>query len=138
MKNKMKEKLGWFQVLTSLYELATPHIGAFTGIKCKALEERIIDIDSTYQSARTLRQLFTVIKNMPEPPGKDLMCTKKHFETALSNCINASDALVRYAQTDESAAENQKQLDSVINSILLAREYVDSTYKRLNLTPEKK
>jgi hypothetical protein len=138
MKSKMKEKLGWFQVLNSLYELATPHIAAFTGIKCKALEEREVDVDATYQSARSLRQLYTVIKNMPEPPGKDLICTKKHFETALSNCIEASEALVRYVHTDENATENSKQLDSVINSILLAREYVDSTYKRLNLSPEKK
>ena len=133
---KVKEKLRWFQILTSLYEIATPHIRAFTGLQCQALEERVIDIETVDQNARVLRQLLAVIKNIPEPVEEELSCTKKHFETALSNCVNVSDALIKYVQYDEYANENQPHLDNLINSLVLAREYIESTYKKLKLTLE--
>ncbi len=132
MNIKVKEKLRWFQILTSLYEIATPHIGACTGLQCRAIEERIIDSEAVNQNARILRQLLAVVKNMPEPRSDELNCTKKHFETALSSCINASDALIKYGQVNEHHTESQLQLDNLINSIVLAREYSESIQKRLN------
>ena len=134
--NKVNEKLRWFQILTSLYEIATPHIDAFTNLKCNTLKERVADLEMVNQSAGVLRQLLTVIKNMPEPTEKELNCTKKHLEAALSSCINVSEALTKYVQFEEHAAESQMQLDRLINSLVLAREYVESTHKRLNLFPK--
>lgn len=136
MNNRMKEKLRWFQILTSLYDIAAPHINAFTGLKCQALEERTIDLDTAEQNAGVLRQLLAVTRNLPEPPEEELISVKKHFETALSNCINVSEALLKYVQVDEHAKESQTQLDRVINSLVLAREYVEATNKKLNLRLE--
>jgi hypothetical protein len=133
MNAKAKEKLRWFQILTSLYEIATPHIEACTGLQCRAIEERSIDCEAVNQNAHILRQLLLVIKNMPAPRTEELItCTKKYFETALSSCINASEALVKYVQVDTRLRESQIHLDNLINSIVLAREYSESTHKRLN------
>ncbi len=134
--NKVNEKLRWFQILTSLYEIATPHIGAFTNVQCNKLKEGVADLEAVNHSAGVLRRLLTVTRNMPEPAEEELNCTKKHFEAALSNCINVSEALTKYVQFEEHAAESQMHLDRLINSLVLAREYVESTNKRLNFFPK--
>jgi hypothetical protein len=133
MDAKAKVKLQWFQILNSLYEMAAPHIDACTGLQCRAIEERAVDCDAVNQNARMLRQLLSIVKNMPAPRSEELInSTKKHFETALSSCINASEALVNYMQVDDCHRESQLHLDRLINSIVLAREYSESTHKRLD------
>jgi hypothetical protein len=136
MNTEVKEKLRWFQILASLYEIATPHIGAFTGLECQALEQQGVDTEVIYQNARVLRQLLAVIKNIPEPPEDEISRTKKHFETALSSCINASEDLLKYVQFNEQDSESQTQLGNFINSLTTARKYSESTHKRLNFSPE--
>jgi hypothetical protein len=76
-----------------------------------------------------------LIKNMPDPPEAELSRTKSHFETALLNCINGSESLIKYIQLDQHTVESQLQLDNLINTIVLAREYIESIYKRLYLIP---
>ncbi len=96
-----------------------------------------IIVSGTANNFRSLiRQLLTVIKNIPEPPDDQLSCTKKDFVTALSNCINVNTALVNYVQLDENGTESQIQVYSLINSLVLAREYAESTYRRLKLSLE--
>jgi hypothetical protein len=136
MDTEVKEKLRWFQILASLYEIATPHIMAFTGLECQALEQRAVDIEMIYHNAGALRQLLAVIKNIPEPSEDEISRTKKHFETALSSCINASEDLLKYVQFNEQDPESQTQLGNFINSLTTARKYSESTYKRLNFSPE--
>jgi hypothetical protein len=133
----IKEKLQWFQVLSSFYEIAAPYIEIFTGIKCQALEKRAIETDLIEENAFVLRQLLSLVKNLPQPPDEELSRIKKHFETALLNCINGSEALVKYIEHDPNSTESQLQLDNLINAVVLAREYIESIYIRLRLLPEK-
>ena len=132
----IKEKLHWFQVLASFYEIAEPYIDVFIGIKCKALENRTVDTDAIEQNAHVLRKLLSLIKNLPEPPDAELSRTRSHLETALVNCINGSEALVKYLNYEAGSTASQVQLDNLINAIVLAREYIESIYKRLHLMPE--
>jgi hypothetical protein len=133
----IKEKLQWFQVLSSFYEVAAPYMEIFIGIKCQALEKRTIETDLIEENAYVLRQLLSLIKNLPQPPDEELSRIKKHFETALLNCINGSGALVKYIQFDANSNESQLELDNLVNAIVLAREYIESIYIRLHLLPEK-
>ena len=94
MNTEVKEKLRWFQILASLYDIATPHIEAFTGLKCQAIEQRIVDMEVVDRNAHVLRKLLALTENIPEPPEDEMNRIKKHFETALSSCINASEALI--------------------------------------------
>ncbi len=55
MDTEVKEKLRWFQIVASLYEIAAPHIGYFTGLQCRAIEERAIDMEAVNQNDRVLR-----------------------------------------------------------------------------------
>jgi hypothetical protein len=136
MNSTMNEKLQWFQILTSLCEIATPHIITFTGIKCQALEKQDIDMEPIGQSSHVLKKLSTLIVNLPEPHGAELKQTKKQMETVLSNCVTGLETVTKYVQLDRSSTEYQVQLDKLINSLALAREYIDSTYKRLNILTE--
>jgi hypothetical protein len=133
---RVKEKIRWFQILTCLYEIAAPNIRAFTELKFQAHGELVEDLEMVEQNTRVLRQLLTVIKNMPEPPEDQLRRTKKEFAIALSNCINVNTALADYIQLDENGTDGQKQVHSLIISLVLAREYAESTYKHLNLSLE--
>ena len=131
----IKEKLKWFQVLTTLFEIAMPRVEAFTGLQCKAIEERKVDTETISKNTHVLRQLLAVINVLPDPPAAELSRTKKYFETALSNCVIGSEALMKYVQCSKDEAEYQTHLDCLINALVLAREYSESTYKRLNTAP---
>ena len=133
---KVKEKLRWFQILTSLYEIAAPHIRAFTEHEFQVDSELAVDLEKVDQHTRVLEQLLAVIKNLPEPPEDQLSSIKKDFVNTLSNCINANTALVNYIQSGENDSESQIQVHSLIISLVLAREYAESTYKRLSLSLE--
>ena len=133
----VKERLQWFQVLSSFYEIASPYIEIFTGIKCQALENQTVETDLIEDNAFVLRQLLYLIKNLPEPANTELSRTKTYFETALTNCVNGSAALVKYVKMDAKSAEGQVQLDILVNSVVLAREYIESIHMRLHLVPEK-
>lgn len=136
MNTQVEEKLRWFQVLASLHDIATPHIRAFTGLQCQALEQRIIDTEMIYGNARILRQLLSVVNNIPEPPEGEISQIKRHFEIALSSCVNASEALMKYVQFDECDVECQFQLDNVLNALLTARHHSESTHRKLNFSAE--
>jgi hypothetical protein len=136
MNTEVKEKLRWFQMLASLYDIATPHIEAFTGLKCQVIEQRVIDTEVIDRNTRVLRKLLALTENMPEPPEDEMSRIKKHFETAVSSCINASESLIKYVQLDEHDAEIQNQLDNLLNSLLTARHHSESTYRRLNSSPK--
>jgi len=133
---EVKEKLRWFQILTSLYEIAAPNIRALTELQFQVHGEVAVDLEKVEQNTSVLRQLLSVIKNMPEPPEDQLIRTKKDFETTLANCINANAALANYVQLDENSTESQNQVHSLVISLVLAREYAEATYKRLNLSIE--
>ena len=136
MSTEVKEKLRWFQILASLYDIATPHIEAFTGLKCQAIEQRVVDTEVVDRNARAIRKLLALTENIPEPPEDEMSRIKKHFETALSSCINASEALTKYVQLDEHDVESQNQLDNLLNSLLTTRHHSESTYRRLNSSPK--
>ncbi len=131
----LKEKLHWFQVLSSFYEISVPYIEIFTGIKCQALEDRTIETDLIEDNAYIMRQLLSLIKNLPEPPDEELGRIKKNFETSLHNCINGSESLVKYIHLDPHCNESQLQLDKLVNAIVLGREYIESIYMHLHLLP---
>ena len=133
---KFTEKLRWFQILTSLYEIAAPHICDFTEHELHVDSELAVDLEKVEQSTRVLRQLLAVIKNMPEPPEDNLSSIKRDFITTLSNCIKVNTSLINYVQLDENDTGNQMQVHSLIISLVLAREYAESTYKRLSLSLE--
>ena len=59
---------------------------------------------------------------------------KNDFVTTLYNCINTNIALVNYARLDEDCNESRMQVYHLITSLALARDYAESTYKRLNLS----
>ena len=66
-KNKrIKEKLRWFQILTSLHEIAVPHIRAFTEYEFQVQGELEADLGKVGKNDRVLRQLLAVIRNLPE------------------------------------------------------------------------
>jgi len=136
MNTQVEEKLRWFQVLASLYDIASPHMKAFTGLQCQALEQRIIDMEMLYGNVHILRQLLSVINNIPEPPEGEISQIKRHFEIALSSCVNASEALTKYVQFDECDIDGQFQLDNVLNALLTARHHSESTHRKLNFSPE--
>jgi hypothetical protein len=71
----------------------------------------------------------------PTSQGK-ISHTEKHFETALSSCINASEDLLKYVQFNEQDSESQAQLNNFINPLTTARKYSESAHKRLNFSPE--
>lgn len=136
-KNKrVKEKLRWFQILTSLYEIAVPHIRALTEYEFQVQTEQAVNLERVGQDNRVLRQLLDIIRNLPEPPEGQLSSIKNDFVTALSNCININTGLINYGLLDENCKENQTQVYNLIISLALARDYAESTYRRLNLSLE--
>ncbi len=132
----IREKLKWFQILTTLYEVAQPHIKSFTGLECHAIEKKLIDVETISKNTHVLKQLLAVVKVIPQPSTADLCRTKQFFETAMANCITGSEALLKYVSTGEEESEHQIHLDCLINSLVMAREYSESIFLKLNTNPK--
>jgi hypothetical protein len=127
----VEERLRWFQVFMPLYEKAAPLVRRIANIDTLGAGELPVSPYTLVESNLTLRPILEALKKIPEPREKDLVSIQVEFETALSSCIKAAEAAAKYIDLEGRGIADQVLLGTIINSTVLAHEYIESVSNRL-------
>lgn len=114
-----------------LYEKAAPLVRRIANIDTLGAGELPVSPYTLVESNLTLRPILEALKKIPEPKEKDLVSIQVEFETALSSCIKAAEAAAKYIDLEGRGIADQVLLGTIINSTVLAHEYIESVSKRL-------
>jgi len=131
MKNTVKERLDWFHRFMPLYERAAPlvrYIGDLESLKAGELPaspSRLIE------SSILLRPILHAVRKIPKSKEKELVTIQREFESALNSCIKAAEWAEKYLNCLNRGTGAQPQLAMLINSTVLAYEYIESVSARV-------
>lgn len=131
MKNTVKERLDWFHRFMPLYEKAAPlvrYIGDLERLKAGELPaspSRLIE------SSILLRPILHTVRKIPRPKEKELVTIQREFELALNSCIKAAEWAEKYLNCLSRGTGAQPHLAMLINSTVLAHEYIESVSARV-------
>ena len=126
-----EEKLKSFNAFIRLYEKAAPIVRNITNLDTLNEGKLPLSPYALVESSITLKMILNAIKKMPEPKDKELTSIRKELETALSSCIKAAEQTEKYIEIGGSSIKGQLLLSTIINSTVLAHEYIESVSKRL-------
>jgi hypothetical protein len=129
----VEERLRWFQIFMPLYEKAAPLVRRIANIEMLGAGELPVSPYTLVESNLTLRPILQALKKIPEPKEKDLVSIQTELETALSSCIKAAEAAAKYIDLQGRGIADQVLLGIIINSTVLAHEYIESVSKRLEM-----
>jgi hypothetical protein len=127
----VKERVRWFQTFLSLYDKAEPLIQHITDLERLRAGELPVSPGILVESNITLRPVLAAIRKMTKPENKELATIQREFEMALFNCIKASEWAEKYINSRSHHMNGQAPLNMVINTTVLAREYMGSVSRRL-------
>ena len=133
MVNTGKEALRWFETFVPLYEKAASlvrHIADIEALKAGRLPTSLYAL---VESNLTLGLILQVVRKMPKPEEKELASIQQEFQIALSSCIKAAETAAKYVELVERGIEDRALLNIVINSTVLAHEYIESVSTRLEV-----
>lgn len=126
-----EERLSWFKTFMPLYERAAPLIWHIANIEKLKAGQLPVSPYMFVESSLTLRPILECIRNMRKPKDKQLANIKMEFEIALHNCIRAAESASNYIRLEERSMDSPTLLSTIINSTVLAYEYIESVSKRL-------
>lgn len=128
-----EENIKSFNAFTRLYEKAAPIVLNITNID--SLNEGNLPL-SPYilvESSITLRMILDTVRKIPEPKDKELSIIQGELKTALSSCIKAAEQTEIYIEEGGRSVKCLPLLNNIINSTVLAHEYIESVSKRLDI-----
>jgi len=128
-----KERLRWVQTFMTLYDQAIPIVRHIANIEMLNAGEFPVNTYTVLESDLTLRPIIRALKKMREPTDKELANIQREFKIALSSCIKAADVSIRYIEERERGHKYRELLNDIINSTVLANEYIESVSKRLEI-----
>jgi hypothetical protein len=127
----IKDRLSWFQTFMPLYERAAPlveHIANPQKLKAGILP---VSPGMLVESSLTLRLILDNVRKMPKLKEKELVIIQREFEMALYNCVKAAEWAEKYINRFNYGMDDKMLLNMVINTTVLAHEYMESVSKRL-------
>lgn len=128
-KTAAEERLKWFKSFLPLYEKAAPIIMYIADPEKLRSGELPVSLDTIMASSLTLRPVLGAVRKLRKPKDKQLADIQKGFEVALSSCIKAAEASASYMRAQERGLDIWSLLSTIISSIVLAQEYMDSVSK---------
>ncbi|HJX04161.1 MAG TPA: hypothetical protein VJ488_06355 [Dehalococcoidia bacterium] len=137
MLNSIKDaNLRSLQMLENLYEKAAPIIRRIANLDTLNYGELPVSPYALVESNLTLRMVLNTLKKMPDPRDKLLASIQKELETAIINCIKAAEASEKYGEMGGVRSDRSRALlSAVINSTVMAHEYIESAGQKLEKTP---
>jgi hypothetical protein len=139
-KTAAEERLKWFKAFLPLYEKAAPTVMYIADPDRLKSGELPVSLDTIMASSLTLRPVLGAVRRLRKPREKQLADIQKGFEVALTSCIKAAEASASYLRAQERGLDRWSLLTTIISSIVLAQEYMDSVSKvfepLLGITPE--
>jgi hypothetical protein len=132
MKKTVKDRLSWFQTFMPLYERAAPLVQHIANLQ--RLEAGIFPVSPgmLVESSLTLRPILDNVRKMPKSKEKELVIIQREFEIALYNCVKAAEWAEKYINRFSYGMDDKMLLNMVINTTVLAHEYMESVSKRLD------
>lgn len=132
IKTARNANLRSLQVLINLYEKAAPIIRRIANLESLNYGELPVTPYALVESNLTLRMVLSTLRKMSEPKDKILVSIRKEFENAIINCIKAADAAEKYSElAGDRSYKGKILLSSIINSTVLAHEYIESVAQKL-------
>lgn len=128
-----KERLRWVQTFMTLYDQAIPIVRHIANLEMLNAGEFPVNTYTVLESDLTLRPIIRALKKMHEPADKELANIQREFKIALSSCIKAADVSIRYIEERERGHKYRELLNDIVNSTVLANEYIESVSKRLEI-----
>ena len=125
------ERLLWFKAFMPLYEKAAPLIRYVANPRKLQAGELPVSLYTLLESNLTLRPILDSVRRMHKPNEKQLAIIQREFEIALSNCIKAAESASKYVNLEEHGTDSRTLLSTIINSTVLASEYIESVSRRL-------
>jgi hypothetical protein len=125
-KTAAEERLKWFKSFLPLYEKAAPIIMYIADPERLRSGELPVSLDTIMASSLTLRPVLGAVRKLRKPKDKQLAEIQKGFEVALSSCIKAAEASASYMRAQERGLDAWSLITTIISSIVLAQEYMDS------------
>jgi hypothetical protein len=129
----VEERLRWYQAFILLYEKAVPIIRQITDLETLAAGELPVTLYTLAESNLTLRPILEAVRKVHEPKEVEFVSILKEFEIALSSCVKVAEAAEKYIELRERGIEDQAMLSTIISSIVLAHEYIESASKKLEI-----
>lgn len=131
MKKIVQEKLTWFHVFIPLYERAAPLVRCIANPEKLKAGELPISPGMLVESSLMLRPILNAVRRMPKSKEKELVTIQREFEIALYNCIKASELAEKYINSDSYGRDRQILISMIVNTTVLANEYIESVSERL-------
>lgn len=136
MKTTAVERLKWLQAFIPLYEKVAPLVRYIANLERIDAGQLPLSPDVLMRSTITLKPALQALRKMAKPKEKELLTLMNDFEAAVSNCIKAGEAAVRYAKSGGQTMEGRIQLSNLVNSTVLAHQYMELASKRLKRLSE--
>jgi hypothetical protein len=131
MKKIVQERLSWFHAFIPLYERATPLVRCIANPERLKAGELPVSPGMLVESSLMLRPILNAVRRIPKSKEKELVTIQREFEIALYNCIRAAEWAEKYINRDSYGMDRQMLLGMVVNTTVLANEYIESVSKRL-------
>ena len=131
MKNTVKERLDWFHRFMPLYERAAPLVRYIGDIESLKAGELPASPSRLIESSILLRPVLHAVRRIPRSKEKELVTIQREFELALNSCIKAAEWAEKYLNCLNRGTGAQPQLAMLINSAVLAHEYIESVSARV-------
>ena len=128
-----EEKLKSFNAFTRLYEKAAPIVRHIANLNTLREGKLPLSPYALVESSISLKMILYTLRKIPEPKDKELSSIQRDLETALSSCIKAAEQTEKYSELGGSSIKGQLLLSTIINSTVLAHEYIESVSKRLEI-----
>ena len=125
------ERRKWFQSFMPLYEKAAPIIQRVTNPETLMAGELSVSPYSLLESNLTIQPIVEAVRKMPKPKEKQLASIQREFEIALSSCMKAAEAAVKYVALRERGRDKRAVLSTITNLTNLAHEHMESVSRRL-------
>jgi hypothetical protein len=125
-----EKRLRAYETIVSLYDKAEPIIQRISDLNTFKYGELPLNPYMLVEAGITLRMVLQALKKIHDPQDRELAIIQREFEISLSNCIKAADHTEKYVELSDTT-KSRIILNTIINSTVMANEYMTSVSKRL-------
>jgi len=131
MEKAEAERQSWFEAFLPLYERAAHIIDRIADLGMLTSGELPVSPYAIAESNLTLQPILEATRKIHKPKEKELLAIQQEFQLSLSSCIRAVEAAVKYIELEERGTYNSAVLNTIINSLVLAHDYIESASDKL-------
>ena len=125
------ERRSWFESFLPLYEKVAPIIHRIADLDSLTSGELPVSPYAIAESNLTLQPILEATRRIHKPGEKELLTVQQEFQLSLTSCIKAVEASVKYIELEERGIYNSAVLNTIINSLVLAHDYIESASDKL-------